>query len=123
MHAELTKPKGSEQMTSRDRITSTWSNPEYVETIGDNDLFRAELDSSSKTVLLVLPALRDDWPGELKAAVELRRRAMLTGRCDCGGRRPVAVLDRGEVQLTTFRHEDDGAATDASLRALFERLG
>lgn len=70
------------------------------------------------TVMHVVPVLRDDYPADLKAAVDRRRRASLTGRCDCGA--TWQVLRRGHVDM---RHEDGCTATDEVLFAIGLRYG
>jgi hypothetical protein len=69
-------------------------------------------------VLHVVPILKDAYPDELKAAIDRRRRAAMTGKCDCGS--TWQVLRRGRVQMA---HEDDCPAADAVLFAIGERYG
>jgi hypothetical protein len=69
-------------------------------------------------VLHVIPALRDDYPGEIKAAIDLRRRAALSGVCDCGGR-----WDLDRHGLLGFGHEPGCPAIDDVLFELGHRHG
>lgn len=76
-----------------DAATAT---PEYVR--GHGSLFESW---SVGPILVIVPALRDDYPAEVKDAFDRRRRATLTGRCDCGGGRTV---QRGRI---IHQHERD----------------
>jgi hypothetical protein len=69
-------------------------------------------------VMHIVPILKDDYPIELKAAIDRRRRAAMTGRCDCGAR--WEVRRRGHVDMA---HEDGCPAADAVLFAIGERYG
>jgi hypothetical protein len=61
-------------------------------------------------IMLVLPPLVDDYPAPIKAAIDRRRRASLSGCCDCG-----ALWDitrRGQLDM---EHEEGCDATDNAL--------
>ncbi|MET8862289.1 hypothetical protein ABZW11_04940 [Nonomuraea sp. NPDC004580] len=66
----------------------------------------------------VIPPLLDEWPDDLKHALDRRRRATLTGRCDCGARR--RWLGPNNMTLT---HEANCPASDPNLIALGFRHG
>lgn len=68
-------------------------------------------------VLHIIPILRDAYPQDLKAAVDRRRRAALTGRCDCGA---VWAIDRGRAHMA---HEDGCPAIDDVLFEIGRRHG
>jgi hypothetical protein len=61
-------------------------------------------------MMLVLPPLVDDYPDPIKDAVDRRRRASLSGRCDCGATWDLSR--RGHLEMT---HEDGCDAADDAL--------
>jgi hypothetical protein len=61
-------------------------------------------------MMLVIPALADDYPDPIKDAIDRRRRASLTGRCDCGAL--WNITRRGHLDM---EHEPDCGASDAAL--------
>lgn len=69
-------------------------------------------------VLLVLPALLDDYPSPIKDAVDRRRRAALTGRCDCGATRHLTRRNK-----LVLNHEAACNASDERLGALAAQHG
>jgi hypothetical protein len=71
-------------------------------------------------VLFILPALTEGEHPEVLSAIERRRRASITGRCDCGARRR---LTGGPQPHLCFEHEFDCPAGDERLAELFERYG
>jgi hypothetical protein len=97
--------------------------PRLLETIGHLEVWLVD------GVMHVLPALRDDMPADLKNALSRRRRASLTGRCDCGARtvvhggRRLRDLQPGEVVRGSMAHERDCTASDAGIAELVERFG
>lgn len=78
--------------------------PKLIASIGGQDQFMIG------PVLISVPVLRDDYPPDLKNAIDRRRRAGLTGRCDCGAVRH--LTRKGGLEL---QHEDDCPATDERL--------
>lgn len=62
------------------------------------------------TLMAVIPALREDYPPDLKTALDRRRRATLTGQCDCGGQR--RLTKRGQLVV---EHAHNCPATDDNL--------
>lgn len=86
--------------------------PNLVGSIGGQDQYMVG------TVLVSVPVLRDDYPDDLKDAIDRRRRAGLTGRCDCGAERH--VTRKGGLQID---HEYDCTATDDSLNEITARHG
>ncbi|RAY13608.1 hypothetical protein DPM19_18185 [Actinomadura craniellae] len=84
--------------------------PQFAESLGP--IFEAW---QVGPMLLVIPALRDDYPPEVKAAFDRRRRATLTGRCDCGGTR---AARRGRV---VHEHELDCPARDEAFGEICRR--
>jgi SEC-C motif len=89
--------------------------------LGLLDVFAAGPEQGG--TLLLVPAIDDSWPTEIKNAVERRRRATLYGRCDCGGTARRPPMQPGQTAEQTFQHEDDCPATDEALGALFARYG
>lgn len=61
-------------------------------------------------MMLVLPPLVDDYPDPIKDAIDRRRRASLTGRCDCGA--CWGITRRGDLAMG---HEAGCDATDSVL--------
>lgn len=61
-------------------------------------------------VMLVIPALIDDYPDPIKDAVDRRRRASLSGRCDCGA--AWSLTRRGHLDM---EHEPECPASDEAL--------
>ncbi|MCT7353618.1 hypothetical protein N4P33_15760 [Streptomyces sp. 15-116A] len=86
--------------------------PQLVGSHGGHDYFKVG------DALVLVPVLLDRYPPELKAAVDRRRRASLTGSCDCGGGRR---LDRKSRVVHT--HENDCPAADDNLNAIAEQYG
>jgi hypothetical protein len=68
-------------------------------------------------VVFGVPAIREDYPAELKTALGRRRQATFDGRCSCG-----AVL-RVTRQGTQMEHEPGCIASDESLDAIVARHG
>ncbi|MFP8882612.1 hypothetical protein [Streptomyces mangrovi] len=68
--------------------------------------------------VLVVPVLRDDYPPELKAAVQTRRRASLELECPCGVE--VRVTEGGQAAV---RHAVDCPASDEVLSRLAAEAG
>lgn len=68
-------------------------------------------------VMFGVPVIREEYPAELKTALERRRRAMLSGQCDCGAR--LRVVRQG----TQIDHAAGCIASDASLDAIAARHG
>jgi hypothetical protein len=68
-------------------------------------------------VLFGLPVIREEYPAELKTALDRRRRAMLEGQCDCGA--ALRVTRHG----TQIEHEHDCIASDAVLGEIAARHG
>lgn len=64
-------------------------------------------------IMFVIPPLVDDYPDPIKAAIDRRRRASLSGQCDCGA--VAAINRRGSVEMN---HEDVCDATDRALDEL-----
>jgi hypothetical protein len=60
--------------------------PEFINTVNDGD---DEVWQRGK-MLLLIPAIRDKYPAGLKNAIGRRRRAVLTGQCECGARQQVS---------------------------------
>jgi hypothetical protein len=85
--------------------------PRFVTAMGEMEIWQRGC------VAFVMPALRDDYPSPLKAAVDLRRRATLSGECDCGATRTVVG------QRVVLEHDDDCMATDKNLIAIGEACG
>lgn len=83
------------------------SPPRYLRTLRGSEVWVCG------RVLFTLPVLCDDYPDDLKAAVDRRRRASLSGACDCGGRWD--VTRRGRVEMW---HETGCDATEQALDAL-----
>jgi hypothetical protein len=68
-------------------------------------------------VMFGLPIIAEDYPADLKTALDRRRRATLAGRCECG-----AVL--GVRRAGTVMHHQDGCiASDDSLDEIAARHG
>jgi hypothetical protein len=86
--------------------------PQLVTSHGGHDYFKVA------DALVLVPVLRDDYPTDLKAAVDRRRRASLTGTCDCGGGRR---LDRKNRVIHT--HEDGCTASDDNINAIAAEHG
>jgi hypothetical protein len=85
--------------------------PEFVGVVGTYEMWqRGE-------VMFGVPVIREDYPAELKTALERRRRATFDGRCECG-----AVL-RVTRQGTRMEHEADCIASDESLDEIAARHG
>jgi len=78
--------------------------PVLVGTDGGQDYYKVG------TTLFLIPVLLDDYPPAIKAAIDRRRRASLTGRCDCGAERRV-----GRKNRLVIEHETDCDATDERL--------
>jgi hypothetical protein len=85
-------------------------------TFGKLDLFQRG------PVVFAIPALDDSWPSEIKNAVDRRRRATLSGRCDCGNSVGPITGD-GQNLYRQLEHEDDCPANDEQIVALFRRHG
>jgi hypothetical protein len=66
-------------------------------------------------VLYVVPAVIDEMPGELREALDRRRRTLVEGRCPCG-----AVPDRARGEAA---HEVDCPASDDAVAAIVDRTG
>ncbi len=69
-------------------------------------------------IACVIPPLLDDMPTPVKNAVDRRRRATLTGRCDCGAERRWTA-----PRHMTLDHTRDCPAGDANLVELGARHG
>jgi hypothetical protein len=81
--------------------------PVLIGTIGGQDYYKVG------TALFLVPVLLDDYPPAIKTAIDRRRRASLTGRCDCGAERRV-----GRKNRIVLEHETDCDATDERLDEL-----
>jgi hypothetical protein len=84
-------------MTSR-RAQRRAAQPRLVQQLPTGDELW-QLTTPLGDVLHVLPAIDDAWPPELKNAVARRRRATLSGRCEC------AVQD-AHLEPWPWRHAD-----------------
>jgi hypothetical protein len=84
------------------------SAPRYLETLSNG----CEAWMRGR-IMFVIPPLREDYPADLKAAVDRRRRASLAGSCDCGARWD---LTRGGH--LGMAHEPDCDAADEALDRL-----
>jgi len=107
-------------VTSR-RAARRGDKPEFVGRNGPYDTFR--LGPKPGGTLLLVPAIGDAWPAEVKNAVERRRRATLYGRCDCGARqgRPKRAPDG--VLHAAMAHEHDCPAGNEVIAELFRFHG
>lgn len=90
----------------------TTATPQLVASYGGQDYFKVA------NALVLVPVLRDDYPDDLKAAIDRRRRASLTGSCDCGATRR---LNRGN--RVTYEHETDCPASEDAIDAIAARHG
>jgi hypothetical protein len=88
------------------------STPKLVEVVGQQEVW------SRGQVALVVPLLCDAYPPRLKAALDLRRRATLEGRCDCGAERRIVSSSR-----IVLEHTDECEATDDNLIAIGAECG
>jgi len=69
-------------------------------------------------MLFVLPAIREDWPSELKNGIAIRNACATEGVCpDCGARGEFSAdADNPKHVHVTFQHEPSCAVvTDAAL--------
>lgn len=66
--------------------------------------------------MFVIPALPDGAPPEVLNALDRRRRATLTGRCDCGARRRLDHLS--PTPRAVIHHADTCPAADPALADL-----
>jgi hypothetical protein len=89
--------------------------PVYMSTLGNYEMWR------KGRVAFGVPVIREDYPAELKTALVRRRRAMLTGQCECGAR--LRVTRPGSRYPTEIRHQADCIASDTSLDEIAERHG
>lgn len=64
-------------------------------------------------IMAVIPPLLDEFPDEVKHAVDRRRRATLHGQCDCGAIR--RLIRPGHA---TLDHHDRCPASDANLSTI-----
>jgi hypothetical protein len=80
-------------------------------------MFRVEVDGQSAAFML--PAIREEWPAELKNAVSLRRESALSGRCKCGATRKILAA---EDQIV-LEHQSWCRAGDERLAAIAKRNG
>jgi hypothetical protein len=104
--------------TERERLrailnTSATAEPRYMRTLsnGQEVWVRGRM-------MLVIPALVDDYPDPIKDAIDRRRRASLTGRCDCGAH--WEITRRGNLGM---EHEPGCDAADDALDDLAEAHG
>jgi len=93
----------------------------FLDGLGELDVFAAGPERGG--TLLLVPALNDGWPAEVKNAVERRRRATLYGRCDCGEHRRAMRPGADGMQHASFPHERDCPASDEALGELFAKHG
>lgn len=78
----------------------------------------------------ILPLVREDWPADIKSAIAMRREAVISGRCKCGG---VLILPTPEEARTSKRlrqvghaemhHTLDCPAGDDNLRPALRKAG
>lgn len=73
------------------------------------------------SMLVVLPKLIEGLAPEVLNAVDRRRRASLTGTCDCGAR--WRVIRKGRTAQLTMHHQVDCSASDAVLVGLHNKHG
>ena len=106
-------------MTSR-RAKRRADQPRLVQQLPTGDELW-QLSTPQGNVLHVLPAIDDAWPPELKSAVARRRRAILSGRCDCGARFRVLGGDTAGVMHAGMEHERDCPASDDHCMELLRR--
>jgi hypothetical protein len=104
--------------TERSRIEQTLAaartaTPEYVATLATHD----EVWSVGP-LLCVIPPLMEDFPPAVKDAVDRRRRATLSGQCDCGGKRRLL-----KPRHLVLEHEHNCPASDDNLTKLGARHG
>lgn len=87
--------------------------------------FRRRLrDLRAGSVLYLLPELREGLHPELLNALERRRRASTTGRCDCGATFVFdGPLEPGKTTRAVMEHVGDCPASDAGIAALVESHG
>jgi hypothetical protein len=96
-------------------------NLRFVRQLGPDDVYASGPERGG--ILQVVPGLRDDHPAEVKNALDRRRRADLTGRCDCGARMGQLCRTPDGMLHATFEHENDCPASNDLLRELFRRYG
>jgi hypothetical protein len=100
--------------------TMTASEPIFVGTAGMVDGIEVEAWRVGP-MLMVIPSLTEaEYPPEVLDALDLRRRADLTGRCDCGARWCPADDHGGGLHLC-MDHEHDCVAGDDRLAELLDR--
>lgn len=85
--------------------------PEYMGNVAGSEAWKVG------PVLCVVPTILDAYPAELKTAIDRRRRATLTGRCDCGARRQ--ITGKGFA----VEHEEECPATDGNVIGIAARHG
>lgn len=68
--------------------------------------------------VFLIPVLRDDYPPAVKTAIDRRRRAALTGRCDCGAERQLTRRNRIVIE-----HEAECTASDERLDEVAAEYG
>lgn len=86
--------------------------PALLGTAGGQDIYQVG------PTVVAIPILRDDYPPELKDAIDRRRRAGLTGRCDCGAVRQ--LTRKGRLQ---YDHEPSCDASDFRVEEIASRHG
>jgi hypothetical protein len=74
-------------------------------------------------VLFIVPTIRDSMNPKLKSALDRRRRATLTGTCDCGARRKIVDHRHGGGARMQMAHEADCPAGDTVLAPLLRAGG
>lgn len=110
------------RQSARARIRQTLADaraaePVYVGPVGDD--FEAFMVGRAMVVTYrTLPGMAP----EMRAAVDRRREATLTGRCPCGGRSHMGPSGGGIV-TADLRHEHDCPAADVNLLALATATG
>jgi hypothetical protein len=65
----------------------------------------------------MVPAIKDDYPSELKNALDRRRRGAFTGRCDCGG---TYAIRKGTL---AFQHGEGCSAHDEGILEIAKHHG
>jgi hypothetical protein len=78
-------------------------------------------DSPTGLVLCIIPSPDAELPAEITDALDRRRRAILTGRCDCGAVVELPGVQKGGVTCVTFVHEEDCPAGNERLTELFDK--
>jgi len=111
MNARRERRADERTRLSRTLAEAEGATPTYVGRLGGTELWMVG------KILAGIPVLRDDYPADVKDAVDRRRRATLSGRCDCGARRQ--LVGHGLV----FAHEPGCVAGDEQLDAVAARHG